>query len=102
MYTRFLLLILFVGFASARIDDFPEPQERTGTPEFTFLRLVYSGHDWSGSSWAIDYPKADQQFLYGLRKLTDFGFVNTEHQPFSSPTLKCSITLFYMRLKWEP
>ncbi len=80
MYTRFLLLILFVGFASARIDDFPDPQESTGTPEFTFLRLVYSGHDWAGSSWAIDYPKADQQFLYGLRKLTDFGFVNTEHQ----------------------
>ena len=41
---------------------------------------MYSGHDWAGSSWAIDYPKADQQFLYGLRKLTDFGFVNTENQ----------------------
>lgn len=80
MYTRLLLLILFVGFASARTDDFPDLQERAGTPEFTFLRLVYSGHDWAGSSWAIDYPKADQQFLYGLRKLTDFGFVNTEHQ----------------------
>ncbi len=83
MYTRFLLLTLFVGFSVARIDDFPERQEGAGTPEFTFLRLVYSGHDWTSSSWAIDYPKADQQFLYGLRKLTDFGFVNTELYVFS-------------------
>ncbi len=49
-------------------------------PEFTFTRLIYRGHGWRGSSWAVDYPKADIQFLYGLRKLSDFTFVNSEQQ----------------------
>jgi hypothetical protein len=47
-------------------------------PEFTFLRLVYPS--WRGNSWATDYPKADHQFLYGLRKLSDFTFVNSDQK----------------------
>lgn len=45
-------------------------------PEFTFVRLMYSGGNWRGSNWATDYPKADHQFLYAVRKLTDFSFIN--------------------------
>lgn len=45
--------------------------------EFTFARLRYGSADWSGmggrgwrggfASWMTDYPKADQQFIFGLR-----------------------------------
>ena len=40
--------------------------------EFFFTRGIYSGgsdEDW-GSRWAIDYPKADLQFLVALRRLS--------------------------------
>ncbi|MDA2926407.1 DUF4159 domain-containing protein [Acidobacteria bacterium AH-259-G07] len=80
MRARLLLWIVFVGFSAARVDDRPHERQYSIRPEFTFLRLIYSGEGWMGSAWAVDYPKADRQFLYGLRKLTDFGFVNTEHR----------------------
>ena len=44
-------------------------QERQ--PDFTFVRLQYSSTLWGGSTWAVDYPKADIQFLWGLGKLAD-------------------------------
>jgi len=41
---------------------------RTTTPlgEYTFARLIYDGNGWR-SSWTTDYPKADEQFIVGLR-----------------------------------
>jgi hypothetical protein len=36
--------------------------------EFYFTRAAYSGFGFS--SWQVDYPKADVQFLIGLRRLT--------------------------------
>ena len=66
-------LLLFLG-------DQPKQPEIRMQAEFTFLRLVYSGSGWMGEAWAVDYPKADEQFLYALRKLTDFGFVNTNNR----------------------
>jgi uncharacterized protein DUF4159 len=37
--------------------------------EFTFARLRYGslGYRFRGGSWTTDYPKADYQFIYGLR-----------------------------------
>jgi Domain of unknown function (DUF4159) len=50
-------------------DDFRRPLkfrgELDGRAEFTFARLRYDGYGWEG--WATDYPKADHQFIYGLR-----------------------------------
>jgi Domain of unknown function (DUF4159) len=51
-----------------------EPQ---GTHEFTWTRAIYTGlgRGWGGwggrgsRSWATDYPKADYQFLVGLKRL---------------------------------
>jgi hypothetical protein len=40
--------------------------------EFTFARAAYSG-GWGGrgfGSWSVDYPKADRQFLIGVKRLT--------------------------------
>lgn len=65
-----------------RIDGSGQSSKRD-RPEFTFLRLIYSGRGWGGSNWATDYPKADLQFLEGLRKLSDLGFVGSQHRALS-------------------
>ncbi len=48
---------------------------------FYFTRAIYTGYrrGFSGS-WAIDYPKADRQFLIGVRRLT-----NIEAYEFENP-----------------
>jgi hypothetical protein len=42
-------------------------------PEFTFVRMVYTGlHGWGYyKSWLTDWPKADRQFILGLQRLTN-------------------------------
>lgn len=52
-------------------------------PDFTFVRLIYSGGNWRGSGWDTDYPKAESQFLYAVRKLTDFNFISPEPKALS-------------------
>jgi hypothetical protein len=79
-----LLICLSLIASSAQSQRFPSRREfsrprnsagsdNIGIGEFTFARLRY-GSGLSGgyyrryrSSWATDYPKADEQFLYGLR-----------------------------------
>jgi hypothetical protein len=51
----------------------PVPPDATEKTEFVFGRLRYGSsrggyYGWGG--WATDYPKADRQFLQGLRRLT--------------------------------
>jgi hypothetical protein len=43
-----------------------------GEAEFTFVRIVYTGLGPSGyyKSWYTDWPKSDQHFIIGLRRLT--------------------------------
>jgi hypothetical protein len=83
---RFVLTVSVLSSVIVAGDE-PEPSETE--PEFTFLRLVYSGTGWRGSSWAVDYPKADLQFLYALQKLSDFTFVGTTNKalPLSDPEI---------------
>ncbi len=61
-----------------RSEEFPTLREefrrtnRTGKPkvgEFTFTRLRYSGggYGFRGGGWRTDWPKADEQFIIGLR-----------------------------------
>jgi hypothetical protein len=50
-------------------DDFRRPA-RQGKPrvgEFTFTRLRYNGGGYRGGGWRTDWPKADEQFIIGLR-----------------------------------
>ena len=52
----------------------PDPMVADTPPgkEFYFTRGAYSGFGRRGfESWAVDYPKADRQFLIGLRRLTN-------------------------------
>lgn len=49
--------------------------------EFYFSRGIYGGEgedDW-GPRWAVDFPKADQQFLVALRRLTIVDAYDSEH-----------------------
>ena len=56
-------------------EDDPEIHflNRTGGPrEFYFTRAAYTGYGFRNfRSWQVDFPKADRQFLIGLRRLTN-------------------------------
>lgn len=51
---------------SPRLPEYLPQSTQHRRPEFTFARLIYSGYGWR-ESWATDFPKADEQFIYGLR-----------------------------------
>jgi hypothetical protein len=51
----------------------PFPVDGHDKTELYFARLMYPMFRWGyyrGGSWATDYPKADRQFLQGVRRLT--------------------------------
>jgi hypothetical protein len=53
-------------------DEFvPLPPDHAEKTEFAFARLVYPSVGFRrGNQWATDYPKADRQFVQGIRRLT--------------------------------
>ena len=66
-------------------EDLPAalPADADELTEFVFARLRYPsfGREYSGrrGSWAVDYPKADRQFLQGVRRLTRIHTRSVEH-----------------------
>jgi hypothetical protein len=51
----------------------PTPADAGEKTEYQFARLRYGGtrgYFRGGGSWATDYPKADRQFVQGVRRLT--------------------------------
>lgn len=66
-------------FDSQGLLESARPVERH---EFTFTRAAYSGwsrRGWGWGSWATDYPKADHQFLIGVRRLTRIDAYEGDH-----------------------
>jgi hypothetical protein len=64
-------------------DDVPPPDANERT-ELVFARLRYPNVMASGfwamrGSWTVDYPKADRQFLQGVRRLTRLNVRSMEH-----------------------
>jgi hypothetical protein len=59
------------GFLSVPAQTKMLPQ--LGNPEFTFVRMVYTGSGPWGyiKGWYTDWPKADRQFILGVRRLTN-------------------------------
>ncbi len=57
----------FLGKSPAKVTTWQSEEK-----EFTFVRLVYTGlYQWDYyKAWYTDWPKADRQFLLGLRRLT--------------------------------
>ena len=55
-------------------DEVPMPADAGEKTEYYFARLRYpgggGGYRYRSSSWATDYPKADRQFLQGVRRLS--------------------------------
>ncbi len=71
----------FAASPSARgmDDEFQVPT--LGRPrEFYFTRMVYTGYGFRNfRSWSVDFPKADRQFLIGLRRLTNLDAYEAEN-----------------------
>jgi hypothetical protein len=57
------------------------PQPSAGPRQFYFTRAAYTGYyrfrDFR--SWSVDFPKADRQFLIGLRRLTNLDAYELEN-----------------------
>lgn len=83
--TMLLLTLAGLAFAQRRgprffpfrdEDDAPMPADAGEKTEFAFARLQYpnwrsNDRMWSmRGAWSIDYPKADRQFVQGVRRLT--------------------------------
>jgi hypothetical protein len=51
----------------------PLPADAEDPAEYSFARLVYQGTRgrWGRGSWRTDSPKAERQFVQGVRRLTD-------------------------------
>ncbi len=66
----------FRGFPYEEDNPVPMPPDAAEKTEFAFARLRYPsiasrGGYWGfRSSWATDYPKADRQFVQGVRRLS--------------------------------
>jgi len=64
------------------IESRPNHVDSTSSPhEFYFTRAAYRSRFGSRrfDSWTTDYPKADRQFLIGLRRLTNIDAYEAEH-----------------------
>ncbi|MGE5569694.1 MAG: DUF4159 domain-containing protein [Rhodospirillales bacterium] len=54
-------------------DDAPIPPDANEKTEWAFARLKYPSiwrRRWRGGSWTTDYPRADRQFVQGVRRLS--------------------------------
>lgn len=78
--TAVLLVFLTASFAQRGFRQYldeednpiPIPADASEKTEWAFARLKYpSGRfAWGRGSWPIDFPKADRQFVQGVRRLT--------------------------------
>src|SRR5262245_43228543 len=61
--------------------NLPLPLDAAEKTEYTFARLRYPSGPFYGyrGYWTIDYPKADRQFVQGVRRLTRVHTKSVEH-----------------------
>ncbi len=76
------ILSLPDAFSQGQDDDLDfMPQPSAGPRQFYFTRAAYTGYyrfrDFR--SWSVDFPKADRQFLIGLRRLTNLDAYELEN-----------------------
>ena len=70
----------FRQFERFEDDPSPVPPDAYEKTEWAFARLMYSSGPWGfrRGSWPTDYPKADRQFVQGVRRLTRIHTRSTE------------------------
>lgn len=71
----------FRQFRDVEDQPAPLPHDAHEKTEFAFARLMYPSGRWGWGyrgSWATDYPKADRQFIQGIRRLTRIHTRSTE------------------------
>jgi hypothetical protein len=76
-----VLLGIALGVSGTATADHDLPLKESGH-EFYFTRGIYGTGSWDedwGPRWAVDYPKADQQFLVALKRLTVVDGYATDH-----------------------
>jgi hypothetical protein len=79
---------------SVRTPEFLKPAHgvppQSGDPEFTFVRVVYTGLGPWGyyKAWYTDWPKSDRQFILGIRRLTNIRVAEQEKTlPLTAPEI---------------
>lgn len=72
--TALLAQVGFKEYPYEQVNPAPVPPDATERTEWAFARLrypsgIYQPRGWHGT-WSMDFPKADRQFLRGVRRLT--------------------------------
>jgi hypothetical protein len=81
----FIVTCLVVGLTTTNCNvraEEGQPQALPLAHEFYFTRVIYgdeTGDSDFGPRWAVDYPKADQQFLIALKRLSGVDAFAEEH-----------------------
>ncbi len=68
-FSRFKLMIIVIF--GVLWGEAALPNEADGQYEFTFVRLKYSGRLTQRSSWKVDWPASDRNFIWQLNKQTN-------------------------------
>ena len=72
IFTREKLWFVFMGIALLLLCGAPAlPNGENDSYDFTFVRLKYGGQLTQRSSWRVDWPASDRNFIWQLRKQTN-------------------------------
>ena len=72
VFTREKIWFVFMGIALLLLCGAPAlPNGENDRYDFTFVRLKYGGQLTQRSSWRVDWPASDRNFIWQLRKQTN-------------------------------
>ena len=72
VFTREKIWFVFIGIALLLLCGAPAlPNGENDRYDFTFVRLKYGGQLTQRSSWRVDWPASDRNFIWQLRKQTN-------------------------------
>lgn len=80
--------------------DYPDVQRSAGRWPFYWTRAIYSGwggrRGFGGGSWAVDFPKSDQQFLIVIKRLMRLNAYDWENPVYLGDPVLRRFPLIYM------
>lgn len=79
--------------------DYDEIQATAGRFPFYWTRAIYSGfgrRGFGGGSWAVDFPKSDQQFLVVIKRLMGLNAYDWENPVYLGDPILRKFPLIYM------